>query len=153
MTLEQNLQKFSTLRTDKNRKRWSDLTKNHAPHKPFLLLSVIDLFAQGQITENFIEPSFELVDTFNIYWASIMPPGSKGNMAYPFPRLHNDKIWELIPNPGFKGKINIQSIFSMVKLRAVCSGAKLDEGLFKLMRQPETREHLRAVLINTYFAE
>jgi hypothetical protein len=55
MTLEQNLQKFSALRTDKNRKRWSDITKNQAPHKPFLLLSVIDLFAQGEITENFID--------------------------------------------------------------------------------------------------
>ncbi len=153
MTLEQNLQKFCNLRTDKNRKRWSDITKNQAPHKPFLLLSVIDLFAQGEITENFIEPSFELVDTFNIYWASIMPLGSKGNMAYPFPRLHNDKIWELIPVPGYENRINIESIFSMVKLKKVCTGAKFDEDLFKLMSQPDTRERLRAAIINTYFAE
>lgn len=151
--LEQYIQKFSNLRTDKNRKQWSLITNHRAPHKPFLLLSVMDLFAQDQITRNSIEPSFELVDTFNIYWSSVMPLGSKGNMAYPFPRLHNDEIWQLIPTPGFKGKINIQSISSMVKLSAVCSGAKLDDELFKLMSQPETREQLRAVIINTYFAE
>jgi len=151
--LERYIKKFLTLRTDKNRNKWSGITKHQAPHKPLLLLSVMDLFAQGQITENFIEPSFELVETFNAYWAGIMPLGSKGNMAYPFPRLHNDEIWRLIKAPGFKGSINIQSISSMVKLRAVCSGAKLDNQLFKLMSQSETREHLRTVLINSYFAE
>ena len=33
--------------------------------KPFLLLSILDLTAQGSISKNFIEPSFELVETFN----------------------------------------------------------------------------------------
>ncbi|RJQ56375.1 MAG: hypothetical protein C4530_14615 [Desulfobacteraceae bacterium] len=57
---------------------------------PILMLSVMDLFAQGSIAENFIEPSFELVDTFNLYWVRIMPPGAKTSMAYPFPRLKTD---------------------------------------------------------------
>jgi putative restriction endonuclease len=65
MPLVQYLKSFSRLRTDKNRKRWSALTTHKAPHKPFLLLSIMDLIAQGAITENFIEPSFELVETFN----------------------------------------------------------------------------------------
>jgi len=153
MALDNYLKKFSNLRTDKNRRRWSNITNHQAPHKPFLLLSVMDHFAQGEIIENFIKPSYELVDTFNSYWSSIMPLGSKGNMAYPFPRLHNDKVWRLISASGFKGKINIESIFSMVKLKKVCIGAKFGEGLFTLMSQPGTREQLRAVIINTYFAE
>jgi putative restriction endonuclease len=33
-----------------------------AAHKPFLLLSIMDLVAQGLIAESFIEPSFELVE-------------------------------------------------------------------------------------------
>lgn len=153
MALDNYLKKFSNLRTDKNRKRWSNITNYQAPHKPFLLLSVMDHFAQGEISENFIEPSIELIDTFNIYWSSIMPLGSKGNMAYPFPRLHNDNVWKLVPTPDGKGRINIESIFSMIKLRKVCIGAKFGEGLFKLMIKPGTREQLRAALINTYFAE
>jgi putative restriction endonuclease len=55
MPLDQYLKSFSRLRTDKNRKRWSALTTHKAPHKPFLLLSIMDLIAQGAITENFIE--------------------------------------------------------------------------------------------------
>jgi len=45
MSLSQYLKSFSRLRTDKNRKRWSALTTYQAPHKPFLLLSIMDLIA------------------------------------------------------------------------------------------------------------
>ncbi len=151
--IDKYIQAFSNLRTDKNRNRWSTLTCHQAPHKPFLLMSVMDHFAQGVIAENLIEPSFELVDTFNIYWSSIMPLGTRGNMAYPFPRLHNDGVWELIPDKGYEGKINIQSIFSMKKLNEVCAGAKFNDELYQLMSKPDTREQLRATIINTYFAE
>ena len=33
----------------------------------------MDLIARGSIAENFIKPSFGLVETFNDYWNSIMP--------------------------------------------------------------------------------
>ncbi|MGA9176590.1 MAG: hypothetical protein WBZ05_05045, partial [Desulfobacterales bacterium] len=151
MSLEQYLKSFSRLRTDKNRKRWSALTTYQAPHKPFLLLSIMDLIAQGLITQNFIEPSFELLDTFNTYWKSVMPLGSKTSMAYPFPRLKTDGFWYLEPNPGYENQINID-FSSMTKLREVCAGARMDEELFQLLCSPETREQLRAILIKTYFA-
>jgi putative restriction endonuclease len=148
--LENYLQMFANLRTDKNRKRWSALTCFQAPHKPFVLLLVMDLIAQGQIVENFIQPSLELVETFNLYWAGIMPLGTKGNMAYPFPRLKSDGFWHLVPNPGLEAKIDMD-FSSMTRLREVCAGAKMDDELFGYLCNPETRERLRAVLINTYF--
>jgi len=151
MPLAQYLKSFSRLRTDKNRKRWSELTTHQAPHKPFLLLSIMDLIAQGSITNNFIEPSFELLDTFNTYWNNIMPVGSKTSMAYPFPRLKTDGFWHLVPNPGYENQINID-FSSMSKLREVCAGARMDDELFQLMCKPETREQLRITLIETYFS-
>jgi len=63
--LETYLQMFGNLRTDRGRDRYPEITYHRAPHKPFLLLSIIDLIAQGRIAENLIEPSYELVDTFN----------------------------------------------------------------------------------------
>lgn len=149
--LDEYIQKFSNLNTDRGRHRWSALTANRAPHKPFLLLSVIDLFAQGEIKKNFIEPSYDLVSTFNGYWHAIMPLGSTTSMAYPFPRLKTDGFWKLIPNPGDENKIDM-AFSSMVRLREVCAGARLDDDLFKLLCRVETRERLRAVLIETYFA-
>jgi putative restriction endonuclease len=52
----------------------------------------MNLIAQGRITENLIELSYDLVDTFTAYWASIMPAGATTSMAYPFPR----KGWEML---------------------------------------------------------
>jgi putative restriction endonuclease len=68
--LEKSLQLLGNLRTDKGRDRYPELTCHRAPHKPFLLLSVMDLIAQGRITQTLIEPSYKLVDTFNTYWAA-----------------------------------------------------------------------------------
>ena len=150
--IETYLQGFANLRTDKGRNRYPAFTLHRAPHKPFLLLSIMDLIAQGVITENFIAPSFELVDTFNPYWSQIMLPGSKTSMAYPFPRLKTDGFWHLISNPGCESRINM-NFSSMTRLREVCAGARMDDELFKLMCNTEAREQLRVVLINTYFAE
>jgi putative restriction endonuclease len=151
MMLENYIYKLSNLRTDKNRNRYPAYTSHRAPHKPFLLLSIMDLIAQGAITHNLIKPSFELVEMFNSYWNSIMPLGSKTSMAYPYPRLKTDGFWHLIPNPGYENQISI-NFSSMTKLREVCAGARMDEELFRLICKPETREQLRAALIETYFA-
>jgi len=91
-----------------------------------------------------------LVDTFNNYYSSIMPVGSKTSMAFPFPRLKTDGFWHLIPNPGFEHKIDM-AFSSMTRLREVWAGAKMDNELFQFMLNPETREQLRAVLVKTYF--
>jgi len=53
----------------------------------------MDLIDQGIITENLFKPSIELLEMFNSYWISFMPPGSRTSMAYPFPRLK--KRWFL----------------------------------------------------------
>jgi hypothetical protein len=49
--LEKYLHMFAKLRTDKSRDRYPQITYHRAPHKPFLLLSIIDLIAQGRITD------------------------------------------------------------------------------------------------------
>ena len=148
--LEKYLQMFANLRTDKGRDRYPATAYHRAPHKPFLLLSIIDLIAQGRITENMIEPSYELVDTFNTYWSSIMPPGSTTSMAYPFSRLKTDGFWQRIPKPGYDPEVEY-NVKSMARIREMYAGAKMDEELFGYLCNPETRERLRAVLINTYF--
>jgi predicted restriction endonuclease len=144
--LEQYLLMFAKLRTDRSRDRYPTITYHRAPHKPFLLLSIIDLIAEGRITQNLTEPSYELADTFNTYRAAVMPLGTTTSMAYPFPRLKTEGFWHLVPNSGFEAKIDMD-FSSMTRLRQVCAGAKMDEELFGYLCNPETSERLRAVLI------
>jgi putative restriction endonuclease len=149
--LETYLKKFSQLRTDRNRSAYPSYTYYRAPHKAFLLLSLMDLIAQAKITQNFITPSFELVDTFNGYWHAVMPPGHRTTMAHPFPRLRTDGFWHRVANPGYD-PVTDYNVTSMSKCREIYAGAILDDELFQYLCNIKTREQLRAVLIQSYFA-
>jgi len=151
MPLQKYGKMFAELRTDKDRTRYPAWTKHRAPHKPILLLSVIDLIAQGRISRNLIEPSFELVETWNSYWSEVMPIGKGSTMGYPFPRLQSDGFWHRIPNPGYDDKIDY-NVSSMTKCREIYAGARMDEDLYFLLSDPVSREVLRDVLLKNYFA-
>lgn len=53
--------KFANLKVDRSR--------GAAPHKPILLLSVIEQFEQRKITVNQIYPTASLIATFSKYWS------------------------------------------------------------------------------------
>ena len=91
---------FANLRSDASRTRWPALMKHRAPHKPLLLLAVIDLFGQGSIRSNLIELTPDLGETFTLYWSRVMPPDQRGNIALPFFHLKSDGFWHLIAQPG-----------------------------------------------------
>jgi putative restriction endonuclease len=151
MTLDKYIDAFSNLRTDKAAVRWSDETNNRAPHKPLLLLSIIDLFAQGTITANLIEPDLELGELFSLYWAKVMPPDRDGNIALPFYHLSGDGFWHLQPKPGNESAINVP-IRSIIQLCELAFGAKFDDELYIALHSEEHRNLFRAVLIETYFS-
>jgi putative restriction endonuclease len=91
------------------------------------------------------------LDTFNGYWSAVMAAGARISMAYPFSRLRTDRFWHRVPKPGYDPDIEY-NVGSMERLREMYFGAKMDDELFVFIAQPDTREHLRMVLINTYFA-
>ena len=70
--LSEFIRQFAKLRTDRSA-NWGAATKDQAPHKPFLLLSVLDLFAEGQLPSNLIEITPELGELFSAYWEIVLP--------------------------------------------------------------------------------
>lgn len=147
------LETFSALRTDASRSRWTAATKFRAPHKPLLLLAVIDLIAQGSIKTNFIEFAPDLGELFNIYWSRVMPPDQRSNIILPFYHLNSDKFWHHIPKPGMEAILAAsRQIRGVSQLQKVVLGVKLDDDLYRLLCQEESRNLLRTVLIETYFA-
>lgn len=145
--------RFVRLRTDKSRSRWPATTSYRAPHKPLLLLSVLDLFEQGQVTSNLIEISPDLGETFTQYWEQILPFDRRGNLALPFFHLRSEGYWHLLPRRGKEEVLDSASqIRSLSRLRETIIGARLDEALYELLRVREPRNLLRSILIETYFA-
>ena len=152
-TIEKYVKQFAHLHTDTSRARWTEETHHRAPHKPLLLLAVIDLFAEGAISSNLIELTSELGETFTLYWARAMPPDRRGIIALPFFYLKSDGFWHLIAQPG---KENILAAThkagSVNQFLDLILGARLDEELYNLICVEESRNLLRTTLIETYFS-
>jgi len=111
----------------------------------------MDLITAGLIKENFIDPNYDLTETFQQYWSIVMPLGTKGNMALPFYHLSSEGFWHLMPTQqGIR--INSRLTTSVARLREHYLGARLDNNLFLLLTNNESKEILRAILIDTYFA-
>jgi putative restriction endonuclease len=146
------LHKFSHLRTDRTG-GWTVATQGQAPHKPILLLSVLDLFAQGRITANLIVITPELGELFAAYWSKVMPPERRGNMALPFFHLRSSGFWHLLPQPGQEAALAaVRQVDTLNQLGRLILGARLDDDLFQLLQTVESRDALRTILIQTYFA-
>lgn len=152
MPLATYAHKFAHLSTDKS--DWDNKTNFRAPHKPLLLLSIMDLFAEGTLTTNFIELTPELGELFTLYWSKVTPMDrQRGNIAMPFWHLKSDGFWHLLPRPGYELLVQTAShVHSVKKLKEIMFGAKLDDALFALFLATESRELLRVILIETYFA-
>ncbi len=136
---------------------WTDVTKMRAPHKPILLLAVLDLVARGVVASPFIQVTADLVelnDLFSLYWRRIVPLGQCSSIAFPFSRLHNEPFWKLVPMPEKDiTPAVINNISTVSQLRVVALGASIDEELFHIMQQPEKRNALREALLRSCFSD
>lgn len=58
--LDKYLKQFATLRRAPGAV-WTETTRKRAPHKPLLLMAIMDLIARGFITSSFIDVTADLV--------------------------------------------------------------------------------------------
>lgn len=139
-------QKFSKLRVDRSH-------GSVAPHKPILLLSVIDLVEQGIVRHNRIVLSAELIATFLKFWGQLGSDAHRSNIALPFFHLKSDGFWHLKPNPGYEVAIaSGQRAGTINTLRQAINYAYLDDELFELLLIPNFRHSFISSLINTWFS-
>lgn len=124
-----------------------------APHKPILLLTILDLFDRGVITDNRVFINGELVSAFHENWDILAKEGFIEDFTLPFYYLQNDKIagapfWFLKTIPGFQITKHIRSIQT---LSEVVEYACFSNSVFQIMTFKENRDEIRKTLINYYF--
>jgi predicted restriction endonuclease len=146
------VQKFLKLRRDGIPGRWPRSTANEAPHKPLLLIAIADGYIAETHAANFIELSESLENRFQEYWSLILDRPRKSTVALPFYHLKNDGFWHLVALEAGGKDIPTSSRKALPALKMVVSGATLDEELHNLFSTPRWADHLRSVLITTYFS-
>ena len=124
-----------------------------APHKPVLILSVIDLIRTKHITENKIFISPELVARFNDNWkAYVTQDYFTPNFSLPFFHLRSETFWNLQTKPGRQFLLTkSHSIKSLSSLNDTIDYAYLEEELYNLLQQQTEREALYQHLKRFYF--
>lgn len=128
-----------------------------APHKPILLLSILDLIESGGISSNHIFLSDNLIDKFHSNWNRYVGknPLFTPDIGKPFWHLQHEPFWKLVPFEGgdeFLESIKKSNPYSIKKLRSIIRYAELDPELFTQMKDPQTRINLRIHLIETYIS-
>jgi putative restriction endonuclease len=136
---------FANLKVSKN------INRGKAKHKPILLLSVLELMAQGDIIENKILIADRLIDTFNKYWNIFIKSdaGFVMGLYYPFFHLRAEGFWHL-QSKDLPDGVRIKTIG---KLREKVEYAYLDNELFNLIQDSLSRQVLIDSLVTTWFAD
>ena len=143
-SLQKYVQKMKRLRVDR--------AHGVAPHKPLLLLAVIELIERGQIRENKISLSPDLAEAFIKYWSKVT--NRRPNIALPFFYLKSDGFWHLQANAGYEKVLNLADrITAISRLREVIAYASLDDDLFVLLTDAGNREIIRQTLIYVYLLD
>lgn len=123
-----------------------------APHKPILVLSVIELIVQEKIKQNQIYLTPELISTFLKYWGYFGSDHHRADISLPFFHLTSDKFWHLVPNPGYEAVIASKNRpRSLEALRNAVKYAYIDDALFELLKDPLSRSSLITILIQKWF--
>lgn len=141
---------FSSLHVNKQRGQI-------APHKAILLLSVMDLVANGSINSNRIEFSDRLEEQFMLNWKLYVRKDSvfRPIAGTPFWHLQYESFWKLEPYVGGEKtllELKTTNPYSSSTLRTHIRYAEIDKELFMLMQSVENRKQLRDVLISTYLS-
>jgi putative restriction endonuclease len=129
-----------------------DRSHGVAPHKPILLLSVMQCFENNLFTDNRISITPELVALFKTNWSLLVTSNHDCRISYPFYYLKNENFWKLIPKPGFANLDQMGSIMkSFSNLNAAVDHAKIEDDLFYLLKDKTNNKILQEVLLEVYF--
>ena len=146
MELQQLISKIKKLKIDK--------AHGIAPHKPILLISLLQYFDTGLLAENKIYITPELVALFKSNWSQLVTTKHDCRFALPFYHLTSDGFWQLIPKQGFENILQLKgSMRSFNQLNAAVDYATFQTEVYQLLSQKLNRDVLIQALLDTYFDE
>jgi putative restriction endonuclease len=137
----------------KNRQAWLNRLANLnvarterrglAPHKPLLLLTIMDMIEEGILTSPWVGYSPELFFRFSCYWQIVYDrQQNRPDMRLPFHALggHRDRVWERFTEEREPSRSK--------ETTRLC---QMNESLWDAMQDPAFRRAARIQLVAAYF--
>ncbi len=118
-------------------------TRGLAPHKPLLLLVLLDLVEEGRLKSAAVELSAELVFRFGIYWKVVSERRrTNPDVRLPFFHLKTSGFWTPFDAEG-----------RLAQARNAAKVVKLNQDFFERLLDPEFRKLARRKLVAKWFAQ
>lgn len=133
-TAEQWLSKLTKLKVDKAR-------GDPAPHKPLLLLVILELAEQKMLPKDVLPLTPELAFRFCTYWSIVSDRrGQRPDVRYPFYHLKSDGVWSPLDQYGKPTTERFQARY-----------AAMPSDFVAFTKDPGSRDRARRILIAKYF--
>lgn len=121
-----------------------------APHKPILLLALLDQIEDRLITDNFVVLTAELTLGFLDYWEKLVSdPHWQPKIEYPFRHLYQDGFWHFVADDQIVAPES--KSYTINQLRASFDGVRLSPDLWLLLQDKAALDALRKHLLKIYF--
>jgi putative restriction endonuclease len=140
-TLQHYAFKFKTLRRRITR-------HGKVPHKPLLLLAIMDEVEAGNITSNKIQLTPELVVAFKENWALLVETPHSSDIMLTFFFFTEEKYWKLKSRTGTKMTQLPPDFKTFTKS---LDYAQIDQELFELFLNVDNHNYLKDVLLDNHF--
>lgn len=123
-----------------------------SPHKPVMMLAVLDLALAGRIPDNRIRLDPSLLERYRAYWDVVAGEGDQSSPYLPFFHLRSDSFWHLHPVPEQEAVLTaLTTIKSMGQAHAVIDCASLDEAVWRLLQEVDFVEEAAETVIAHWF--
>ena len=121
-----------------------------APHKPILLITIFELIEKGNITENKILITPELISTFRDNWDLLVNTENIPDFTLPFYHLSGEQFWKSYLKDGSQQQFHIKSF---KKFNTIVDCGKFSEDLFLLLINNDNRKTFINLILNKYFSK
>lgn len=126
-----------------------------APHKPVLLISILELIEKGLVQNNRIYVNTDLVGIFQENWRLLVKTLNLPDFTLPIYHLQSESVagrqfWFLQPKLGCQINAHIKSV---TRLADVLDFGHFSEDLYLILTDPISRSVIKTVLLDTYFSE
>lgn len=146
LTPERLSERLAKLRVDRSH-------GDPAPHKPLMLLAVLDLIEEGVITDARVEYDDRLVERFHDYWIALDAAGFQPRSWLPYFHLRSDGFWEVVAHGGFEAELAATSSpKSRRQLQSLIRHVRLSDEVWASLQSKQGLAIARRALLESHFA-
>lgn len=131
-----------------------DRSRGLAPHKPIMVLSILDLIERGLITDGKVTFSEDLLHAFRTYWEKMEIVHGSRNPALPFFHLKSDGILDLVAVKGKETALaETRQIKTISGMETLVDHAEIPGPVWDILRVPANRKAVMDAIVETYFSK